>query len=99
MAGFDSKHTNDEIAARMIGTADDIKSANPDFFADQLGSGRINAFRALTDDPKPLLRVIDWKISGPIRPGETVEVKATIQNRGGNASHVRAVVATDNPYA
>ena len=45
--------TNEELVARMLSSADDIDNINPQF-AGRLGSGRVNAFRALTEDPPPV---------------------------------------------
>lgn len=41
--------TNDEVMARVMAMTDNIDAQNPDYI-DQLGSGRINAFRSLEED-------------------------------------------------
>ena len=40
--------TKDQLITQLLGTADDIDSFNPGY-ENQLGSGRINAYRALHD--------------------------------------------------
>lgn len=45
--------TNDELVARLLSSADDIDYLNFPI-AGRLGSGRVNAFRALTEDPPPV---------------------------------------------
>jgi hypothetical protein len=44
--------SNEELISRLVNTADDIYDLNPSFIGN-LGTGRINAFRALTEDPPP----------------------------------------------
>ena len=44
--------TRDQVAAQLIATADDIDARNPGFEG-LLGSGRVNAFRALTESLAP----------------------------------------------
>ncbi len=45
--------TNEELIARLLSSADFIDDLNPQI-AGLLGSGRVNAFRALTEDPPPV---------------------------------------------
>lgn len=44
--------SNEELISRLVNTADNIDEQNASF-AGLLGTGRINAFRALTEDPPP----------------------------------------------
>jgi hypothetical protein len=51
--------TRDQVVAQVLGTADDIDAQNPDY-AGLLGSGRVNALRALTETlPAPRVASID----------------------------------------
>jgi subtilisin family serine protease len=44
--------TRDQVATQLLGTTDPINQKNPSFQG-LLGSGRVNARRALTDSPRP----------------------------------------------
>ncbi|MCH8568313.1 MAG: S8 family serine peptidase [Balneolales bacterium] len=44
--------TNEELISRLVSTADEIDWNNPDYEG-MLGSGRVNAYRALTESPAP----------------------------------------------
>lgn len=44
--------TRDQVAAQLLGTADNINGQNPSY-QDLLGSGRVNSYRALTETLKP----------------------------------------------
>lgn len=56
--------TNDEVMARVLFSADDIDAENPGFI-DELGSGRINAFRSLEqDDGVPPAAITDLAQEG-----------------------------------
>lgn len=44
--------SNEELIARLVNTTDDISFENPNLWQ-MMGTGRLNAFRALTEDPPP----------------------------------------------
>ena len=44
--------TRDQVAAQLLGTADNINSQNPSY-ENLLGAGRVNSFRAVTETIKP----------------------------------------------
>jgi PKD repeat protein len=81
--------SNEEIAAQLIGTTDDIDAQNPGYEG-MLGSGRINAFRALSETgvevPHELrlglfdVAVDDQDGDGAIEQGETVTLSLTLRN-------------------
>lgn len=54
--------TNEEVKQRLLGTADDIYGDNL-IYANELGAGRLNAYRALTEEPHPSVQVSDFKIN------------------------------------
>lgn len=100
----------EEVAAQIIGTTDPIDDLNPSYRG-LLGSGRINAFRALTQDfsvvleALPGLDVNDSEYGfargnrdGLINPGERVEIRPIVQNvglRGSNTAVFTIDDATD----
>ncbi len=57
----DNTLTPDEVYDRIKGTADRIDLNSP-FHAGKLGAGRINAFRALDEDPHPSLGFYDLEV-------------------------------------
>lgn len=81
---------NDEILVQVIGSADDIDTLNPGF-ENQLGSGRINAFRALSETtmtgPQELrldfisAKPNDENGDGILQQGEIVNIDLTMWNR------------------
>jgi len=80
---------NEQIVTQMIGSTDDIYAANPSY-ENLLGSGRINAYRALSDtnvDVAQELRVdlLEQRVSdadgdGVLEPGEEVALGFTLRN-------------------
>lgn len=78
-----------EVLTQVIGSADDISSLNPDYIH-KLGSGRINAFRALSEtgislpeEAKVALESFtftDENGNNIIEPGETVDFDFTLHN-------------------
>jgi len=90
--------TNDMIAGRIIGTADRIDGLNPDYKG-QLGSGRIDAYSALTFAETPCIKVADSEFSGPIEPGATANLVVSLVNKWKPAEQVEAVLSTSDPYA
>ncbi|MCF6342450.1 MAG: S8 family serine peptidase [Bacteroidales bacterium] len=81
--------TNEQLIRQVIGTADNIDSINP-AYAKELGSGRINAYRALADTnvqlPQELrLEFMDYTLEdedgdGALEIGETVSVSFSMRN-------------------
>jgi subtilisin family serine protease len=92
-----------QINFQICGTADNIDGVNPNFIG-KLGSGRINAFRALTETiapPQPRLVLKDYsffEISGDMdqnfEPGETIGLKFTIENQWGDAYNTSATLSS-----
>lgn len=79
----------ERVIAQLQATCDNIDSLNPDYVG-MLGSGRINAYRALSETFDialfPLrVRLADVEIhddnqNGLIEPGETADLSITLQN-------------------
>lgn len=88
-----------ELFTRIVETADEIESLNPEY-VNQLGSGRINALRALTENPEPMpeLTITSVEIddagqgngNGVIDPGENFTAKFTVLNKWADAQGVLA---------
>lgn len=98
--------TADQVAARILETCDDINPDNPSY-VDELGAGRINAYRALTGagatEPKQKyllddLVVEDENGNGVFEAGETVDVSLFFSNFTAiDAPNVTFNLTCDNP--
>jgi len=90
---------------QLVGTTDPIDDLNPDY-AGLLGSGRVNAYRALTETvvPKPKISCerIDFfdpngNNNGMAEPGEDVNVVFHLKNRWAGCSGITAkIIPADN---
>ena len=74
-------------------TADNIDGANRSDLAGLLGSGRVNAHRAVTASEKPGVRLestvfTDANGNLAYEPGEEITVSATFTNHGGSGSNI-----------
>ncbi len=87
------------VRAQLMHTADGIDGLNPNY-TDQLGSGRLDAARALTP-PQPLLSFTGYSINGvgDARPnfGTTVPLSVTIYNDWEDATGVSGSLSTSDP--
>lgn len=92
-----------DIIFQITGTADNIDDLNPSY-AGQLGSGRINAYRAVTEtvNPTPHLRFSRLKVNdsggnndGRINDGETVELSVHLKNNWGDATGLSGEINTE----
>jgi len=79
--------TPTQLKNRLMNTADYIEDLNPSYVG-KLGAGRVNAFTATMYDKIPYLTVEDSFVSefsgdgdGVANPGETILVKAVLNNR------------------
>ena len=84
--------TVDQVREQLRITADNIDSVNP-AFRGRMGQGRINAFRAVTVDDRPAIRLVDFEYEdengdGEIRNGERVMVTARLTNYRADATNV-----------
>jgi hypothetical protein len=93
-----------QLAAVLRAGADDIDSLNPDFQY-QLGSGRLNIQRALTEGPNAVAaRVIDYQVieerpDSLIEPGEPIEIHISIENLLSPSATLRAELMTSDTLA
>ncbi|MFQ5752120.1 MAG: S8 family serine peptidase, partial [bacterium] len=93
-----------QVLEQIRVTADNIDQQNPvQAGIGLLGSGRVNAFRAVTDTTLPSLRIsnvsfTDGNGDGIIQPGETVNVAVSLFNYLAPASNVNLTLATDDQF-
>jgi hypothetical protein len=81
--------TPDQVITQVLGTADNIDNINPGF-ENRLGSGRINAFRALTDTGvtlQPEISIDLYSLSfqdsdndNELEPGDTASLDLILRN-------------------
>jgi len=81
--------TNDQVITQVLATADDIDTLNTNFI-NQLGSGRINAYRALTETGANLQQELrldlfsvtpkDQNNMGILDPGDTISMDVRLRN-------------------
>jgi len=100
--------TKQQIATQVFGTADDIDAVNPGY-EDLLGSGRINAYRALAETgvtiPQELrvvlleTRVADASGDGMLEPGEVVDLDFSLRNYAHfvGTDYATLTLVTDDP--
>lgn len=63
-----------QVAAQLLGTADDISAQNPSF-VNYLGSGRVNSYKALTQTlPHPRVSVRDLPAHGSVTANEVTKL-------------------------
>ncbi len=101
--------TNEQIITQLLGTTDDINEQNPRYL-NKLGSGRINAFRALTETEVTAPRVLRLSLhevllptdadgSGSIQPGETFSMNLITRNfaHSVNSDNVTFTLSSQDP--
>lgn len=106
MKGYNPAWTPADILMRMVQTADPIDNLNP-AYAGKLGSGVINAYRALTEDVtyQPRIKLLGHEIddspngnhNGIIDVGETVRIYVVLENGWGDAANVTATLLLSDP--
>ena len=101
--------SNQQLIEQVLGTADSVDDLNVNFVG-LMGEGRLNAFRALTDqpttdDPELRLEVADAVVdddngNGSLEAGEGGEIIVTLRNYSHLASSaaVTLTLRTDSPY-
>jgi len=95
--------SNFDLFARLTGTADNIDALNPQF-SGSLGSGRVNAYRALTEEvnSSPDFVVIGSQIAeitgndnGFLDPGEQVTLTLNLRNKWQDATNVMVEISAE----
>jgi subtilisin family serine protease len=97
--------SNSMVTGQIVGTTDDIDPLNPGY-SGLLGSGRINAYNAMTTLPQPSI-VYQGKtiyddfpgnnVNGNLDPGETVELVVSLKNVWADAENVNVTLSTTDP--
>lgn len=76
-------YTAKQISILLKNTADDLENVNATIYRDKLGSGNVNAFRALSEDPTGIvfenLRIRD-KNDGVFVNGDTLNISGRFKN-------------------
>ena len=101
--------SNEELIQQVLGTADSVDDLNVNFVG-LIGEGRVNAFRALTDQPatsEPELRldvvgmeVFDDTGDGSLEAGEGAEILLTLRNYShlAGSDSVTLTLQTEAPF-
>lgn len=93
-----------QLKARLIATADNIDTYDPDF-ANKLGAGRVNAYRAISERPHPMLIIgqVDChdhkgNQDGRLEPSEKAAIRLSLQNVWVDSPACTATIHTDNRF-
>ncbi len=93
----------EQITDQLIATADPIDDVNPDYRG-MLGAGRINAFRALTEEPS-MIKVESFTLddskgnsNGVFDSGETIELFVTLKSSYKDVENVLVSITTQDVY-
>ncbi len=95
--------SSDRVALQLLETADPVDDRNPDFQG-LLGSGRVNAYRALTESPSSV-QVESYSFTDPtgnndgiLDIGETINIFVELKSYLDNVSNVSISMSTENEY-
>ena len=89
--------SNDLLAGRIIGSTDQIETLNPNYH-EQLGSGRINAYSALTISESPHIKLAEYEFGTGITPGVTSDLVLSFVNKWVLAEQVDVTVSSTDSY-
>ena len=91
-----------QIAHKIISTADNIEHLNDVNLKDKIGSGRVNAFRALTENNLPGIEMhavnLTDKEDDLFNPGDSIFVFASFTNYLSPAGNVSIELTGNNSY-
>lgn len=88
-----------QIAQKLITTADNIDHLAPANYAEKLGTGRVNLFRALSETNSPGIEFINRQIIGSndfFRSNDTLKISGDFINYLASTSNASATLSTDN---
>jgi len=90
-----------EVGEQLRMTCDNINAQNP-AFADQLGRGRVNALRAVTESPSAV-RALQWSFSDPngdgrLNQGESVTMTLQVHNYLAAAANPQYTLSAASPW-
>ena len=96
--------TPDQIAEQIRVTADPIDNLNPGY-EKQLGLGRVNVFRAVSDTSSPGIQMVSFTLSdssgnndGSLDPGETIRLVGQFTNFLHPSANAAALLSTSDQY-
>ena len=94
-------YTAEQVKQKIMNTSDDIYAVNESRYQNKLGEGRINAFRALSDNTTPGIafknKVISDNNDETFLPGDTLRIYGDFKNYLANASNVTiSIESLDN---
>lgn len=98
--------SNKTIMGQVASTADGMALREPLYFGmGMLGTGRINAFSALTTSPGTKLAYVGYSVADPTGdndsipdPGETIELRLRIKNLSVPVSGAEITVDSESPF-
>ena len=83
--------TAEQIKEQLINSADNIEAINSDVYRNKLGAGRINAYKALTQNNLPGIVLNGIEVSDKenniLRPSETIYISGLLKNILNNSAH------------
>jgi subtilisin family serine protease len=89
------------VRSQIIHTTDNIDGLNP-AYAGQLGSGRINAGKAVTTTAMPELSIVSYAVDGVTggspTPGSVVSLNVALKNNWGMANNASGTLSTSDQY-
>ena len=93
--------TAEQVREQMRLTADSIDDSNPSHLNGKLGRGRVNAHRAVTEDPLPGVRLVDFSWidddgNGALIGGETVTLTVEFTNFHGDAEDLTVAIEAES---
>ncbi len=93
-----------EIGERIRATADDFYDISyNDPYLHLIGSGRVNALKAITDATTPSVRYVDYKVenkngSYKFAPGDTIILTVTLKNYLADATNIYVSVTSESSF-
>lgn len=96
------KSQNPDWTGIQAGEQVRVTTDSIDAYQGELGRGRLNAYRAVTES-SPSIRISDYSFAdendnGIIEPGEQVELEVTMINYISTANNVELVLTSTDPY-
>ncbi len=88
-----------QIAQKLITTADNIDALAPSNYAGKLGTGRVNLFRALSENYSPGLEFINRSIYSNnqfFRTGDTIKISGDFVNYLNPTNSAKAIFSCNN---
>ncbi|MCK6559845.1 S8 family serine peptidase [bacterium] len=94
-----------QVMFQVVETADNIDAGNSSFIG-KLGTGRLNALRAVTETvtPQPRIKLVATTIAdaaggngnGVLEPGETATLTVSLENNWGDATNLTATLRSND---